>query len=258
MKVRVTNIQRFSLHDGPGIRTTVFLKGCSLKCPWCSNPENINYGFDKYYDMDENYHGVFGYDIELKKLEEEILKDQNYYSVDNGGVTFTGGEALLQFDKLEPLLQNLNDKNISVCIETSLYASKKMLEIAIKYVSYFIIDIKILDFDIVKNVLGGNLNNYYKNLDYLFSRISNDKILFRIPVTKEYTFSKNNINSLIELLRKYKPLKVELFKIHKLGEKKYKVLKRDLTHFMEVSKDELLKLKEIIEQLGISCHICEI
>ena len=73
MKVRVTNIQRFSLNDGPGIRTTVFFKGCGLKCPWCSNPENINYEIENYYNEDTNEKGIFGYDITLDDLEKEIL-----------------------------------------------------------------------------------------------------------------------------------------------------------------------------------------
>ena len=61
MKVIISNIQRFSLHDGPGIRTTVFFKGCSLKCPWCSNPENINFNIEEYYENDEKKY--FGYEI---------------------------------------------------------------------------------------------------------------------------------------------------------------------------------------------------
>ena len=68
MKVRITDIQHFSLHDGPGIRTTVFLKGCSLKCPWCANPECIS----------SEIQGEFGYDISLEELEKEILKDEPF------------------------------------------------------------------------------------------------------------------------------------------------------------------------------------
>ena len=97
MKVRITDIQHFSLHDGPGIRTTVFFKGCNLRCPWCANPECIS----------QKIQGEFGYDISLDELEKEILKDEPFYKT-GGGVTFSGGEPLLQIKYIEPLLKSLS------------------------------------------------------------------------------------------------------------------------------------------------------
>lgn len=76
MKVIVNDIQRFSLHDGPGIRTTIFFKGCNLKCPWCSNPENIDFKIVEYNY--QNQKGTYGYEIELEDLEKEILKDKRF------------------------------------------------------------------------------------------------------------------------------------------------------------------------------------
>ena len=77
MSVRITNIQRFSLHDGPGIRTTVFLKGCNLHCPWCCNPENIDFNIEHY--VENGLEKDFGYDIDLEDLEREVLKDEAFY-----------------------------------------------------------------------------------------------------------------------------------------------------------------------------------
>ena len=116
MMVRVTDIQRFSLNDGEGIRTTVFLKGCSIKCPWCANPECIS----------SKIQGEFGYDISLDDLENEILKDEPYYET-GGGVTFSGGEPLLQIRSLEPLLKSLKHKNINICFETALFVPQEYL-----------------------------------------------------------------------------------------------------------------------------------
>ena len=99
MSVRITNIQHFCLHDGPGIRTTVFLKGCNLHCPWCANPECISMDIE----------GEFGRDIQIEELERELLKDELYYSLNNGGVTFSGGEPLLQIKELKELLKALKN-----------------------------------------------------------------------------------------------------------------------------------------------------
>lgn len=254
MKVRVTNIQRFSLQDGPGIRTTVFLKGCNLKCPWCANPENLSYEIQEYED--EGQKGKFGYDIELEELEKEILKDEKFYSLNNGGVTFSGGEPILQFQKLEDLLKKLKNRNINICVETALYVPEQLLDIALKYVDEFIVDLKILDSEQCKNVLNGDINVYYKNIERLFKEKQNIKI--RIPVTLEYTLNQRNKEKIIKLLDKYKPKDVELFKIHRLAEKKYKVLGKEMIEYQEVPEEVIQNFLNEILKLKINAKICKI
>lgn len=254
MKVRVTNIQRFSLQDGPGIRTTVFLKGCSIHCPWCANPENLSYEIQEY--QDEGRKGIFGYDIELDELEKELLKDEKFYTLNDGGVTFSGGEPILQFKDLEQLLKSLKSKNINICVETSLYVSEELLDIALKYVDEFIVDVKILDKEQCQKVLGGDIDLYYKNIDKLFKEKDNIKI--RIPVTLEYTLNSKNRKKIIELLDKYQPKDVELFRIHRLAEKKYKVLGKDMSKYEEVSDEEMKEFLNEILKLKINAKICKI
>lgn len=106
----ITNIQRFSLHDGPGIRTTIFLKGCSLRCPWCSNPENIKPYPEKYYK--DGIEGIYGKNYTCDEVYNEIIKDRAFYD-ENGGVTFSGGEALLYVNELLPLLEKLKKERIT-------------------------------------------------------------------------------------------------------------------------------------------------
>lgn len=113
----ITNIQRFSLHDGPGIRTTVFLKGCSIRCPWCSNPENINHQIEKY--VKDGKEGFYGKEYSVDEVLKEVLKDKIFYE-DNGGVTFSGGEALLYAKELLPLMEQIKQNNISIAVESSL------------------------------------------------------------------------------------------------------------------------------------------
>ena len=256
MKVRITNIQRFSLQDGPGIRTTVFFKGCNLRCPWCANPENISYDIQEYTDLDTCEKGVFGYDIELEELEKEILKDEKFYKMNNGGVTFSGGEPLLQFECIETLLKNLKSKNINICVETALFVPRKFLEIALKYVDEYIIDLKILDEEICKIVLNGKVMVYYKNIERLSKETK--ELTIRIPVTEEYTLQEENKKKIFLLLQALKPKRVEIFKIHKLAEKKYRVLNKNMIEFKQVSDNAMRKFLEELLELKINAVICEI
>ncbi len=252
MKVIVTNIQRFSLHDGPGIRTTVFFKGCNLRCPWCSNPENINFRIQEY--TYENQKGIYGYEISLEDLEKEILKDKLYYE-NNGGVTFSGGEALLQFEKLEPLLKKIKNANINICVETALTVPKKFIDIAIKYVDEFIIDVKILDNEYISKI-NGDINLYLSNIEKIYNK--NSSIIFRIPLVEDYTTTDSNIEKIINFLKKYTPKKVEIFKIHRLGENKYKSLDLEMPIFKEISDDKVYKMKKKIEESGIKVEYCKV
>ena len=230
MKVRVTDIQHFSLHDGPGIRTTVFLKGCNLKCPWCANPECIS----------PKIEGEFGWDISLEELQKEILKDEPFYKT-GGGVTFSGGEPLLQIKKLEPLLKYLKNNGINICFETALFTSQDYLIMANNYSDEFIVDIKMLDKNNCKNILGGDLDIFLNNLELL----NLTKTTFRIPVTK---FSLDDQNSILDLLTIFKPKKVEIFKLHNLAKRKYDILGKDFYHG-EVSDYQLVEFKNKLNEI---------
>lgn len=256
MKVRVTNIQRFSLNDGPGIRTTVFLKGCNLQCPWCANPENIDFNQTKYINENTKEHGVFGYDIEVEELWNEIIKDKPYYQINNGGVTFSGGEPLLQIKSLEPLLKKLKEEKINICIETALQVPTELVEIATKYIDEFIVDIKILDKEECKKVLNGNIDLYEKNLELLISKTQID--IFRIPLVNEYTLKDENVDKIIELLKKYKSKKVEIFKIHNLAESKYKSIEKEMNKFSEIKDEKVEAVYNKIKKLGLDIEIIKI
>ena len=254
MKVRYTNIQRFSLNDGPGIRTTVFFKGCNLRCPWCANPENIDYQLTPY--INENENGVFGQDIEVLELYEKIIKDKPFYELNNGGVTFSGGEPLLQIKALEPLLQKLKKEKINMCIETALQVPSELVEIAVNYIDEFIVDIKILDEDECKIVLNGNIDLYKKNLEILIQNAQID--IFRIPLVNEYTLKEKNIESIVELLKKYKAKKVEIFKIHNLAESKYKSINKEMKQFSSIEDSKVEDVYNKIKKLNIEVEIIKI
>ena len=95
-KGRIFNIQRFSIHDGPGIRTIVFFKGCYMRCAWCCNPESQRYEIETIIEKDKEK--TVGYDVTVSDIMPEILSDLPFYRRSGGGVTLSGGEVLCQAD----------------------------------------------------------------------------------------------------------------------------------------------------------------
>ena len=252
MKVIVSNIQRFCLQDGPGIRTTVFFKGCNLFCLWCNNPENIDFNIESYNNNGKIEH--YGYEIKLEDLEKEILKDKIYYE-NCGGITFSGGEPLLQFKKIEPLLKDLKEKNINMCIETALTVPEEYIEIALKYIDEFYVDIKILDKKNI-NTIKGDIDVFKNNVKRIIKNNSN--VIFRIPLVKEYTFTEENKRLILNFVKEYNIKDIEIFKIHRLAEKKYYTLGKKMKDFNNISEEEVEEFKEQLNNLGINSKIIKL
>ena len=278
-KILLTNIQRFSLHDGPGIRTTVFLKGCSLHCPWCSNPENIN-PFQELYTKD-GIQGTYGRYFDSEDLIGECLKDKVFYegklknreewcitssrdiNMLPGGVTFSGGEPLLQIEPLAPVIQSLHKSCVHIAIETCLFVPSDNLNLAINNIDFFYVDIKIMSSDRCKSIENGNIDIFLENLQTLltwrddFGR--HKPTVIRIPVIGTYTDDSNNRELVYQLIRKYKDriLKIELIKEHNLGENKYKSLGKTLDYH-GVEDRLMVEYKEELSAIGIETEICTI
>jgi len=249
MKPLITNIQRFCVHDGPGIRTTVFFKGCSLRCPWCANPENISFEEEYYYirekcsntckfvstclafktgkacyaDMKNCCYGAigkFGKYYTDEELYEELIKDIDFYE-NEGGITFSGGECLLFLPYYKELLKKLKEKKISICVETALFIPCAKIEEILQYIDYYFVDIKIMNSKMCKEILGGDFNTFLKNLELLHDNVSKDRIVYRLPLVHGITLERDNIERIKALIIKYQPIKVEIFGVHNLGDKKY-------------------------------------
>lgn len=252
----ITNIQRFSLHDGPGIRTTVFLKGCSIRCPWCSNPENINHQIERY--VKDGKEGFYGKEYSVDEVLKEVLKDKIFYE-DNGGVTFSGGEALLYAKELLPLMEQIKQNDISIAVESSLFVPSSYLEKVIPFVDYFYVDLKVMDKERCSFLLKGNLDLFKSNLSIL---AKSKKFNVRIPVIYGYTDEDNDIKCIIDVIREYRASikKVELIKGHNLVDNKYVSLGKEVPQKAEVSdlflEEYRKKITEVV--VGVGVGICSI
>jgi pyruvate formate lyase activating enzyme len=215
VKLLVGNIQRFCIHDGPGIRTAVFLKGCSIHCPWCANPENMEQNIQM-----SCLDGVttYGRWIEHEEIFKECLKDSDFYGTE-GGVTFSGGEPLLWAEKMIPLIDLLRSAHISLCVETSLFVPTDMLCRILFSLNHLIIDVKILDSIRCQDILGGNLDLFYQNLKTVED--SGVETTFRIPLIQGFTFTEDNLVALRCFMTDRMDAHFEIFKCHRLAEEKY-------------------------------------
>ena len=207
----VANIQRFCIHDGPGIRTTVFFQGCPLSCWWCHNPECI--GFDAA--------GAKSYSPE--ELMEELIKDRIFFEESGGGVTFSGGEPLAQSEFLAQLLERCRKENIHTAIDTSGYVEKKELKKFLQLADLFLYDLKLIDEELHKKYTGVGNEQILENLRFLDE--NNAGIEIRIPLIPNITDTRENIRDIRDFIHSLKHQhKVQLLPYHKIAEGKYERL----------------------------------
>lgn len=256
MESLITNIQRFCVHDGPGIRSTVFLKGCTLHCPWCSNPENIRYQKDSY--IKNNIEGEYGEYYRPDVLVNELIKDRAYWN-NGGGVTFSGGEALSHIDYLIPIFELLKKANVDIAVETALYVKRENVKKTLEFVDYFMVDIKILEPKQCKEILGGDVELYKTNLNYLCNKFNHEKIVFRIPCSLAYTLTEVNKKMIVDVISCYKDICIELFTLHDLGKSKYDsmTLQYDFQK-SEFENQAMMEFYELLKNQGYKVKINKI
>lgn len=241
MKALILNIQRYSLHDGEGIRTIVFFKGCPLRCPWCSNPESISFEPEKVkmeskcihckycnFDLEECPTGAitsFGKYMTLEEIVTEVQKDMVFYRSSGGGVTLSGGEVLAQSSFALELLKKLKDLGINTAIETSgMGNTKSLIELA-PYLDLILFDLKIMDEEKSKQVLGADINLIKNNIKALVKM--NKKVIPRVPIIPGYTTDDENIKEIIAFVKSLNLTEIHLLPFHQYGSNKYKLLNLD-------------------------------
>jgi len=217
----IFDIKRFAIHDGPGIRTTVFLKGCPLNCFWCHNPESRKAGVEEVSRQNSCETSTLGWKIDSKSLLDEILLDQVFYEHSEGGVTFSGGEPTMQSKFLLNLLMLCKENGIHTTVDTSGYTSRNVLEKIIPYSDLFLFDLKMINRSKHEEHTGVDNQLILDNLRYLDEK--GVEYHLRIPFIPGINDTKVDLDQLISFIGSLKQSsRVHLLPYHKTGLNKYK------------------------------------
>ena len=216
MKGTIFSIEEFAVNDGPGIRTTVFLKGCPLRCAWCHNPEG--WSPEPQWLDKKGRKELCGYEISAEDLARKVSRDRDLYRDSGGGVTFTGGEPLSQAEFLCEVMALLPD--IHKAVETSGYASPEVFGKVLELADLLLFDIKLADSDLHRRYTGVGNGLILGNLALL--RESGKPFVARIPLIPGVNDTPENMEATARLLCDANGLqRVELLRYHKTAGAKY-------------------------------------
>lgn len=256
MTGNIFDIKKFSLHDGPGIRTTIFFAGCPLNCWWCHNPESLIVNRHNRNNSCEDLQNKLSKKYSLAEVFDIIKKDIIFYDESGGGVTFSGGEPSIQIDFLELILEKCKNNSISTTIDTCGYAPQKSFERIYKSTDLFLYDLKLLNNELHIKYTGVSNKLILENLEFLDN--VNANIIIRIPLIPKITDTKENLHLIANYLSKLNHVKrVDLLPYNKLAEDKYRRMQQTpkLGNLETQTDTELIELKSIIESFGIETRL---
>lgn len=270
----IFDIERNSYVDGPGIRTTVFFKGCNLRCAWCHNPEshksapqmmlhaNKCTGCGKCKEVCPHGcetcelcgicaiycpHGareISGKESTVEQVWDEIRKDRLFYEATGGGVTFSGGECMLQIEFLEAILKKCKENGIHTAVDTAGHVPFDRFERILPYTDLFLYDVKCLDRDKHKQYTGVDNDLILENLKRLLQGIT--PVWIRIPVIPTVNDTEEEMRAIKDFLDSCgTPKRIELLPYHAMGEHKYEALGEAAIPFSAPDDTRMSALKRI-------------
>jgi pyruvate formate lyase activating enzyme len=248
------NIQKFSLHDGPGIRTVVFFEGCPLLCRWCSNPESqgeVSVLTAKLPVLKALSPAAGQYSVD--EVLEICLQDQPFYEESGGGVTLSGGEALAQGAFAATLLRALTERNIHTALETSGFAPPEVFAECAGAADLLLFDIK--HYDSRRHAEGTGVPTELIHQNLRSALAMGKQILPRIPVIPGFNDAPEDAEGFVRLFQDIGLKEVQLLPFHQFGERKYEVLKcpYPLQGIPQLHKEDLERFREIFLENHISC-----
>jgi pyruvate formate lyase activating enzyme len=254
----IFNVQRFCVHDGPGIRTTVFFKGCPLRCHWCQNPESLRRSRELLFYADRcresrrclascpqnalsmtlervewsrcdacgdcvdvcdfGAYEIVGREVTVGELLAEVARDKPFYRQTGGGLTLSGGEATLQLDFLSELVRGCRERDIPVGLQTCGVFRWEVFEPLASAFQFIHFDLKVMDPARHRRFTGGDNRSVLANARHLVE--GNYPVVFRTPIIPGYTDDEENLAAIAEFLSEIERPRLDLLAYHSLGEVK--------------------------------------
>jgi pyruvate formate lyase activating enzyme len=259
MTGRIFDIQRFSIHDGPGIRTIVFLKGCYLRCRWCCNPESQEYDIETM--MVDGKPKIIGRDVTVEDVLEDVMKDLPYYRRSGGGLTLSGGEALCQPDFAVELLKTARENGINTAMESTGYSEFSVIERYLPWLDVYLMDIKHMDSVKHEEYTGRPNNLILENARKIAEKSSTKggtRLVIRVPVIPEFNATTKEISAIAEFAKTLPGVTdLHLLPYHRLGQDKYTGLNREykMQHLEPLSNEAMEGLLQAALKSGLNCEI---
>lgn len=273
-KAVIFDIQRNSFVDGPGIRTTVFFKGCNLRCAWCHNPEGQRKEPQLLFYKNKctkcgrckqecpnsleacdlcgrcvlscpsDARQICGREYTVREVMREILKDRVFYEASGGGVTFSGGECMLQIDFLEAVLKECKQNGIHIAVDTAGHVPYDSIARILPYTDLFLYDVKCIDAKKHKRYTGVGNELILENLKKLLQ--AKAPVWVRIPVVSSVNDTEEEMRKIFQFLQANGyPQKVELLAYHAMGAHKYAAIGREADEFGLPSEASMELFKSI-------------
>ena len=277
MNATIFDIQRASFVDGPGIRTTVFFKGCHLRCKWCHNPESQNphpeimvhkskcTGCGKCAEICPHHlakcdvcgkcvaacpagaRQIYGYAKSIEDIVAEVKKDKAFYEPSGGGVTVSGGECMLQIDALTELLAKCKENGIHTAVDTAGDVPWAYFEKILPFTDLFLYDVKCFDEDLHKKYVGVSNQQILANLQGLLR--AGAAVLVRIPIIGGVNDTEEEMRAICQFLKSCSaPVRVELLPYHAMGEHKYAAIGREAIAFSVPGEETMARLRAVFAE----------
>jgi len=238
MKGHIFDIKRYAIHDGPGIRVTVFFKGCSLDCWWCHNPEGLA--------------AAGGREISVRELIRDVEKDLIFMEESGGGVTVSGGEPLYQPEFLDSILTECQERGIHTTLDTCGYAPREVFDPILEKVDLFYFDLKFIDNRLHKGYTGVSNASILRNLRVLDEK--KIETFVRFPIIPTITDTDENLREVGEFVASLQNIMaIDLLPYHGTAEGKYERLgiANRLEGLKPPSTDEVVSIRDRLQELGL-------
>jgi len=270
MKGTISDIKRMEIHDGDGLRTTVFFKGCPLKCIWCHNPESISFTSQTAHfaakcmkcGMCRGLHDEktaqycptgaivhYGREYEAAELAEILKADEAYFKNSGGGVTLSGGECLAQPAFAVELARLLHDSGIGVYVDTCGYAKRETLERLIPYTEKFLYDVKAISEQVHLRCTGKGNRQILENLSFLCEQ--GCRVEIRYPLVKGYNDSE--CEKIAEFLCGLRGVeKIKVLQYHSFSASRYEALEMPCCLPSEkTAVEDVERAVDVFKRLGL-------